>query len=94
MNVSGSSLLPGATESLIILSDSVQIGVGVVSPAGTYSASYPIPPKTLTGSHSVTVTSLLPAGEEVTAVAYFFIDESGTVLGVSYDGPTAPRFTG
>lgn len=92
--VSGSNLLPGAAYTVVLRSDPVQIGAGVVSPAGTFSASYPIPPNTPAGSHSVTVTSLNTAGEEVTAVAYFYIDESGTVLGVSYDGPIGPRFTG
>ena len=92
--VSGSNLLPGAAYTVVLRSDPVQIGAGIVGPAGTFSASYPIPPNTPAGSHSVTVTSLNTAGEEVSAVAYFFIDESGTVLGVSYDGPIGPRFTG
>ncbi|MBU3701391.1 MAG: hypothetical protein FGM58_05005 [Acidimicrobiia bacterium] len=92
--VSGSNLLPGAPYTVVLRSDPVQIGAGFVGPAGTFSASYPIPPNTPAGSHSVTVTSLNTAGEEVSAVAYFLLDENGTVLGVSYDGPLVPRFTG
>jgi hypothetical protein len=67
--VSGGGLLPGAPYTVILRSDPVQIGAGVVGPTGSFSASYPIPPNTPGGAHSVTVTSLNLAGEEVSAVA-------------------------
>jgi len=92
--VSGGGLLPGAPYTVILRSDPVQIGAGVVGATGSFSASYPIPPNTPGGAHSVTVTSLNLAGEEVSAVAWFYLDENGTVVGTSYDGPIAPRFTG
>lgn len=92
--VSGGGLLPGAPYTVVLRSDPVQIGAGVVGPRGSFSASYPIPSDTPPGAHSVTVTSLNASGEEVSAVAWFYVDESGTVLGVSYDGPITPRFTG
>lgn len=92
--VAGGGLLPGAPYTVVLRSDPVQIGAGTVGPTGSFSASYPIPPNTPAGAHSVTVTSLNTSGEEVSAMAWFYLDENGTVLGVSYDGPVVPRFTG
>jgi len=94
VSVSGGGLLPGATYTVIQRSDPVQIGTGVVGATGLFSASLPIFRNTPGGAHSVTVTSLNLAGEVVSAVAWFYLDENGTVVGTSYDGPIAPRFTG
>lgn len=86
--VSGSGLLPGADYTVVLRSDPVQIGAGVNDANGAFSAVYPIPPDTPGGPHSVTVSSLDTNGDPVTAVAYFSIDDSGTVTAISYDAPT------
>jgi hypothetical protein len=64
------------------------IGNGMNDATGAFSAVYPIPPDTPGGSHSVTVSSLDINGDPVTAVAYFSIDDNGTVTAISYDAPT------
>jgi hypothetical protein len=102
--VAGSGLLPGADYTVVLRSDPVQIGNGVNDANGAFSAVYPIPPDTPGGSHSVTVSSLDTNGDPVTAVAYFSIDDNGTVTAISYDAPTpdpttaavvaVPTFTG
>jgi hypothetical protein len=86
--VSGSGLLPGADYTVVLRSDPVQIGNGVNDDTGAFSAVYPIPADTPGGSHSVTVSSLDINGDPVTAVAYFSIDDNGTVTAISYDAPT------
>jgi hypothetical protein len=86
--VAGSGLLPGADYTVVLRSDPVQIGAGVNDANGAFSAVYPIPPDTPGGSHSVTVSSLDINGDPVTAVAYFSIDDSGTVTAISYEAPT------
>lgn len=96
--VSGGGLKPGADYTVVLRSDPVQIGAGVNDANGAFSATYPIPGDTPAGPHSVTVTSLNTADQEVSAVAWFTLDANGTVTAISYDGPTgaaaSPRFTG
>jgi hypothetical protein len=96
--VSGAGLKPGADYTVVLRSDPVEIGAGVNDANGAFSATYPIPGDTPAGPHSVTVTSLNTADEEVSAVAWFTLDANGIVTAISYDGPTAaaasPRFTG
>ena len=91
--VAGAGLLPGADYIVVLRSDPVEIGAGVNDANGAFSATYPVPPNTPGGPHSVTVTSLNTAGQEVSAVAYFTLDDNGTVTAISYDGPTAPAAT-
>ena len=88
--VAGSGLQSGADYIVVLRSDPVEIGAGVNDANGAFSASYPVPPDTPGGPHSVTVTSLNTAGQEVSAVAYFTLDDNGTVTAISYDGPTPP----
>lgn len=98
--VSGGGLKPGANYTVVLRSDPVEIGAGVNDADGRFSAVYPLPADTPAGSHSVTVTSLNPADTEVSAVAWFTVDDNGIVTAISYEGPTAaataatPRFTG
>jgi hypothetical protein len=101
--VAGSGLQPGSDYTVVLRSDPVQIGAGVNDASGAFSASYPVPADTPGGSHSVTVSSTDSAGDPVTAVAYFSLDDSGTVTAISYDAPTpaapaavvaVPTFTG
>lgn len=91
--VAGAGLQPGADYIVVLRSDPVEIGAGVNDANGAFSATYPVPPDTPGGPHSVTVTSLNTAGQEVSAVAYFTLDDNGTVTAISYDGPTPPAAT-
>jgi len=96
--VAGSGLQPGADYIVVLRSDPVEIGAGVNDANGAFSAVYPVPADTPAGPHSVTVTSLNTAGQEVSAVAWFTLDANGTVTAISYEGPTAaaasPSYTG
>lgn len=84
--VSGAGLLPGADYQVVLRSDPVTIGTGIVDENGEFSATYPIPADTPDGGHSVTVSSLDPDGKPVEAVGYFNL-EGGVVTGVSYETP-------
>jgi LPXTG-motif cell wall-anchored protein len=84
--VAGSGLLPGADYEVVLRSDPVVIGTGIVDKDGSFSATYPIPANTPDGGHSVTVTSLDANGNPVSAVGYFNL-EGGVVVGVSFTNP-------
>jgi hypothetical protein len=88
--VAGSGLQPAADYTVVLRSDPVQIGNGVNDANGAFSATFPVPGNTPGGPHSVTVTSLNSSGQPVSAVAWFTLDDNGTVTAISYDGPTPP----
>lgn len=87
--VAGGGLLPGADYTVVLRSDPVVIGSGTVDENGAFSATYPIPANTPDGGHSVTVSSLDPDGNPVSAVGYFEL-EGGVVTGISYASAFTP----
>jgi LPXTG-motif cell wall-anchored protein len=91
--VEGAGLMPGADYTVTLRSNPVVIGTGVVDQNGGFAATYPIPADTPNGGHSVTVDSLDPDGNPVSAVGYFNL-EGGVVTGVSYEAPFSLPATG
>ncbi|AWB88379.1 hypothetical protein [Homoserinimonas hongtaonis] len=87
VNVVMSGLQPGAAFSVTVRSTPVIIGSGTVAIDGVLAQSFTIPAGLEAGRHSVTLSSTLANGSTVTAVLYFTVSATGTLVAVSLSQP-------
>jgi LPXTG-motif cell wall-anchored protein len=88
LGAAAAGLEPGSTWSLELHSTPTIIGSGVVAGDGTFFSTIRIPAGTPAGAHELILSGTSPSGAAVTAHAWFTLGRNGTILAISFTGPT------
>jgi hypothetical protein len=88
VDVDAAGLAPGSDWSLELHSTPTIIGSGVVAGDGSFFSTVTIPAGTPAGAHELILSGVSPSGAAVTAHAWFTLGRNGTILAISFTGPT------
>jgi hypothetical protein len=85
-----SGLKEGTTWSLVLHSDPITLGTGVVDGTGVVSAPFTIPANLAPGLHRIILTGVAPDNTVLTSTVWFTLNADGTVSGISRTEPELP----
>lgn len=88
LDAAATGLAPGSDWSLQLHSTPATISSGIVAGNGSFSSTVRIPAGTPAGAHELILSGLSPSGAAVTAHAWFTLGRDGTILAISFTGPT------
>ncbi len=88
LGAGAAGLASGSGWSLELHSTPTVIGSGLVAGDGTFFSTIRIPAGTAAGAHELVLSGVSPSGVAVTANVWFTLGRNGTILAISFTGPT------